>query len=140
MSFGIESNIEKVATRWVGGALFADVALQEAIDSTLRKGKEIAEQNISVNVYMHEGSPEYERTYTLYHSVRASKFFATGGQVYLSKQAFRKRYYPRYVDEGTMYMEGRDFWAPTVEELKAVLEANMLVAAETTARMLTENA
>ena len=138
MAVGIEHNIDRIVTRFVGGTLFAETELQLAIENTLKKGEEIAIENITHYVYLQFPEGRYQRTYTLLDSVRASKFFNTGGQVYLSRQAFKKRYYPRYVDEGTSVMEARNFWAPTVEALKAVLEANMLIAANETARLMSE--
>lgn len=128
MSFGIESPaLDRVVTRLVTGQQrFESIAMQAAVHDFIQKGEEIAKRNVQQDVYNQPSTYEDRRSGDLLRAVKASRFFATGAQVYISRMALKPHYYAKFVEggfthRGGTHFEGRHFWKPKTEaELRAL--------------------
>src|SRR6185369_11702173 len=120
--------IERTITRLTARVTLTDVAVTELVDDELDHGENVARRNIQEYVYARPqgANTRYVRTMTLLNSVKSGRIRRGGataaGQVYISREKFKRVYYPPFVewgDEVGAPYEGRHYWEKTVAELKA---------------------
>lgn len=138
-----ETDIERTIYRLTTRLALADAAVKGLVDDELHHGETVARRNIQQYVYAVPQGPNthYKRTYDLLNSVRSGVIHSQGavaaGQVYISRAAFHRVYYPVFVDQGYdagAPYEGRHFWGVTIAELRMDTRKKAIAAGKMIAR------
>jgi len=108
------------------GYLYADSRIEGAVDDELTWGLGEAQSIMTEMVYMQPSTYEDRRTGDMLRALDITRFQSgtAAGMVYISRQHLEK-YYPPYVEWGTMYFHGRFFWEATKAVLRSHIHKNM---------------